>query len=440
MVSVGAIIAASCKPEINSGLETSSSVSTTSLPSEAPTVIKTKTLRYWTWASSTDDNPRAQAQGTILQAFRDSHPNIEVVEEVIPWNELRQQVLQSAAAGTSPDVSRQIDQYVGTLADAGAILPLDEYISTWSDDRLADFLYDWNDTTFNESKFAFRQSVRPTNILYYRTDIFSKAPQTWNDFNDEIITATSDQMYGWLLPFSKADSLNYFMQHVPPMLWSLGSDLIDPKTSNPIFNNEVGVKVIKWLQDLVNVHEVMPQGVSTMDAEAVNQQFLGGTAASVFSNTAKWGQWSQREEIIGKVATTPFPNFANDSAKPGPVNLAGAWTLTMGKDAQKEEAWELMEFMQSNEAELIDAKIGGEIPTRKSTLTNEWFQTDEAKRIKSYLDWMDMSPHQATTLSIKNVEGFTDVLGDALQRIIVENADVKTELDNAAEKYQSLIS
>jgi len=375
---------------------------------QAPTVITPKEIRYWTWASSTDDNPRAKAQGMILDAFRAKYPNIKVTEEVIPWNELRQQLIQASAAGTAPDVSRQLDQSIGTLAEAEAILPLSDFVNSWSADRKQDFVYDLDDTSAEGKVFGFRQSVRPTNLLYYRTDLYPSAPNTWAEFQEFMVNATTKDVYGWLLPFSKSDSLNYLMQGVPPMYWALGGDFIDPATSKPTFHSEIGVKIFQWLQDLVYVHNVMPVGVATMDAEAANQQFMGGSVAALFSNSAKWGQWSAAEAIKGEVATTPFPNFTDDPSSPGHVNTAGAWALVMAKGAKTEEAWKFLEFMQSNEAEIIDAKTGGEIPTRKSTMDDPWFKTEEASRMNALLNWMAKKPHPATTLKIVNIAEFTN--------------------------------
>src|SRR5687768_2890126 len=51
-------------------------------------------ITYWTFfASNEPDNPRAAAQGAILEAFMQANPDIEVVEEVVPWNQLQTQLL-----------------------------------------------------------------------------------------------------------------------------------------------------------------------------------------------------------------------------------------------------------------------------------------------------------------------------------------------------------
>lgn len=404
-----------------------------------------RTITYWTWANSNDDNPRARAQKMILDEFRSQNPDIEVDEQVIAWQQLRQQLIQSAAAGRSPDVSRQIDNFVGTLASARALYPLDEFVAGWDDERRADYTHAWSDTVVDGRKWAFRQAVRPSNLLYYRSDLLEAAgfdgpPTTWDAFMEVSEAMTRGPVSGFIAPFSKSDNISHVMQHLPPMLWAMGSDFIDPATSRPTFHHAQGVALVTWFQDLVHEHRIMPIGVATMDAEAADQMFLGGLAGNIFANTAKWGQWSTREGVQGRLATAPFPNWGNDSAVPGSANNGGGWCLVMGKDAQTEEAWRFMEFMQSAEIELIDAQVGGEIPTRQSVLEHPWFETEEAQRMRGYINWMSANPHEATTLRIERAEVFTDILGTAMQEIMVNRADVATTLSNAAERYEAQLA
>jgi multiple sugar transport system substrate-binding protein len=131
----------------------------------------------------------------ILDAFRKANPDIEVVEEVIPWNELHTQLIQSAAANRAPDVTRQLDQYVGLLARSGAIIPVDEFLSGWSEEQKKDFVYPWEDTVIDGKKYGFRQSVRVANLNFYRPDLFKEAgydtpPLTVDAFTEAVKAIT----------------------------------------------------------------------------------------------------------------------------------------------------------------------------------------------------------------------------------------------------------
>ncbi|MBI1893012.1 MAG: extracellular solute-binding protein, partial [Candidatus Rokubacteria bacterium] len=411
----------------------------------APAAKGKTTIRYWTFLNSNDtQNARARAQAQILAAFRTSHPDIEVVEEVFPWQTLQQQLLQAVAANRPPDVSKQLDRSLVALNEAGAIIPLDEFVVGWSAERKSDYVYAWDDTVLDGKKMAFRQAVRPANLLYYRTDLYEAAglkgaPRTFKEFTESAKAIAKGQILGYIMPLSKSDGLGKFLDQAPPMYWSLGGDLVDPKTGKATFHLEAGQKILQWLQDCVYVHKISPVGEVSMDAEAVNQTFWAGTLVYEFTHSASWATWSQKEAIKGRIETAAMPNFADDPSKPAPVSTVGAWTLVIPRGAKKEAAWKLMEFLQNNEAELIDARVGGELPTRKSTLRDPFFQSPEAKRMMGWLKLVRENPHPATTLRIKKLPLLADVLADAAQQIIANKADVKGTLGVAAQKYDAQV-
>jgi multiple sugar transport system substrate-binding protein len=411
---------------------------------QAPAAAGPVSLRYWTWQNSADTkNPRAQAQAQILNAFRKANPTIELIEEIIPWQNLHQQVLQAAAAGKAPDVSRQLDRYIMTLAEAGAIQPLDDFTKGWNAARRNDYLYSWDDTTVGGKKFAFRQAVRPLNLLYYRTDLyeaagFKAAPKTLKEWTAVSRATTKGQVIGFAMSFSKADGMSKVIQQIPVMYWTLGSDLVDPKTGKSTFHLEAGQKIFQWFQDMVHAHKVSPIGQASTDSETLNQMFIAGTMACNLDHSSKWAEWSRKEALQAKIDTAWTPNFA-DEPKPVPVSTAGAWTVVMPKGAKKEEAWKLMEFLQSPEAELIDARVGGELPTRKSSVKDPFFQTPDAKRMVGWLNYMAENTHPATILKIKKIEVLVDAMADAAQQIIASKADVKAALATAAQKYDAQI-
>jgi len=318
-----------------------------------------------------------------------------------------------------------LDSYIYMLADAEAITPLDPFIAGWDEARRSDYVYDWEDTTVNGQKYAFRQAIRPNNIIYYRTDLFADAgydvpPATLTEFTEAVKAVTQGDTIGFMLPYAKPNAPLITLQ---PAYWTLGSDLVDLETGEPTFHLEAGQKIHQWVQDLVT-QGIMPSGVATMDTETVNNTFLGGTLATVPNHTSKWADWSQVEILKDRIDTTWMPTFNDDPNVRTPAVTAGGWTLVMPNGAQNEAAWRLMEFMQSNEAELIDAEVGGELPTRLSTLENEYFQSEDAARKREWLEYMQESKHAATSLKISDWQLLNSVLSDAGQEIIINNADV----------------
>lgn len=401
-------------------------------------------LVYWVWLdSNSTKDPRAIAQKKILDTFQAKNPDIELVQQVVPWNQLETQYLQAAQTGNTPDVSTMLDTSIRTLADAGALTPLQEFVSGWSSEQKDDYLYPWSEFVIDGKKYAFRQAVRPENYMFYRKDLYQQhgltPPKTRDEFTQTAITLTSQNIAGWILACSKSDNIGRIIGNFAPMMWAHDSDMIDLKTGKPTFQNEVGVEAFTWFQNLIYRDHVMSPGVSTMDTTATDQQFLSGNVATFFEATAKYGGWVNNfpGNTLGHAAP---PSWTSNASKPSSANLAGAWTLVMGKTKNRDAAWRFLDFMQSKEAEMIDVEVGGNTPTKKSTLTDPWFKTPAADYQNDVLDWIKSNPHQATTLEIKSYPAFTDALGNAVQSIVAERADVAKALAKAAEVYSSAIS
>lgn len=403
-----------------------------------PTAGKTQ-IRYWTWMRSNEpDNPRAAAQAKILDAFRASNPDIDVVEEIVAWDELQQQIRQAAAAGRAPDVCRQLDAHVASLARDGSIEPLDDLIAA-SGTGEGDFLYPWDDTVVDGSKYAFRHSLRVANFTFYRPDLYQaqgiEEPSTdLSEFVSQMKQLTSPPAIGFLIPFGKGDQFNRFMQTVPPLWWAEGSDLVHPETGEPMFHEEAGQRIFQWFQDLIHEQKVMPSSVATMDSETANQMFQGSSLATTWHHSSQWSEWSSLAES-GKLGMAKQLSLTGGIA---PASSEGGWTLCMGKGAKREAAWRLIEFFHSVEAEVIDGEIAGELPTRKASLEEPVFQGEDFAMQRDWLAYLSEEGHPATSIKIPRRTQFVDILANAAQEIVVSQADVAATLEAAAERYAAL--
>lgn len=410
------------------------------------------TIRYWTWLTSGEsDDPRTLAQQQILDAFRTKYPEITLIEEVVPWNELQPRLLRAAAAGQAPDVSLQLDQYIQPLSRAGSIQPIDQFADDWSSAVKDDFLYPWEDGAVGGDKFALRNSIRVANLNFYRPSVFEAAgiqaptelfttagsvpPREFDDFMTFSQTLTRDQTIGFLMPFSKADNLNRFMQTCPSLYWAMGSDLVDPASGLPTFHEAAGQEIFQWFQDMVHEYRVAPVGEVTMDSEIAATMFQAGTLAQTWHHTGQWAEWYGSLDGDLAVATMPSP-----SGDPVPASTEGGWTHVMSKGASEEAAWKLMEFLVSEEAEVIAGTVAGQLPTRRSTLdADPYFASDEFALQAQWLDYLAENSHPATSINIEKRREFSDILADAAQLIIAEQADVKTTLSSAADQYADLV-
>lgn len=404
-----------------------------------------KTVRYWTFMESGEsDDARTLAQAQIIEAFEAANPDIKIQEEIVPWNELHSQLLRAAASGQAPDISRQLDQYVATLARAEAIVPVDDYVADMGDDVRDDFLYAWDDTVVDEKKYGFRQSIRVANMQFFRPAQFASVglqapPTTVTDWTDAIAEIRGTDGSGFAMPMSKADNLNRVMQVIPSFYWALGADLVD-ESGNPTFHEDEGQAIFSWLQDLVHVHGIAPADELVMDSESEVRRFKGGGTISSWHHSSQWSEYADLRDSEDGLGWATLPNIAEtDTAVP--ASTEGGWTLCMSAAPEnRDAAWKFMEFMHSTEAELIDATVGGELPTRQSTLeADDFFDSEDFARQREWLNYLGEHAHPASSIKITKREALADALADALQRIIGERASVSEELATAAEAYRAAL-
>ena len=101
-------------------------------------------------------------------------------------------------------------------------------------------------------------------------------------------------------------------------------------------------------------------------------------------------------------------------------------------------AWKFIKTMTSVNANVLNAKIAGELPARRAAYKDQWFQ--ESALGKEMTGWsqyiQDIWPYSAVSgrLSVPPPD-----LVEAAQRIILGKEPIKKVLNEAAKKYDQKI-
>ncbi len=407
--------------------------------SAAPAVGKPATVRYWTFLDPKDPGPRSVAQTQIIDAFRRKYPSIEVTIELAPWQTADGQVIQAAQAGRGPDVVKLYSQRLTQHIPAETILPLDDFIKSWTQKEKEDFLYDWNATVWNGKKMAFFGEHRVI-VFWYREDWLreagiKEAPRTWDELAEAGKAITrGDRRWGYIQALARSHNASNLMQMFIPSIYGFGGEFLDER-GKALFNSPAGGKVFELLSDLVYRHKVMPPGCVTVNPDTL----LDGIKAGVYGMTIEGSHRivsAQSAKGVGKnLRTAPIPS--PDPARPSPAVVAGQ-TLVMGRFCRDREAtWKFIEHMISPEMEVINAKVGGEMPSRKSTYDDPWFKSADAEQMRSWKDYL-----LRRNLGIKYHEKFvtlSDFIAEAAQQMITNRRPAKDALDDAARKWHAEI-
>lgn len=395
------------------------------------------TLTYWTFLDPTDPSPRSQVQNTLIQNFEKEHPEIDVSLEVTHWNKIPANLIVAATSKKGPDLVRIFQPTLMEVIKAGAIVPLNEYIGQITEEEKEKYVIPWEATVVNGEKYGFFWDTRVRH-LWYRKDLLEKAglhiPEDLPNTLDELAIVAqkvqTEGITGILTPVTIKVSSSTAESFLP-LLYGAGGKILN-EDGTAAFNSKAGVKVAEWINDLVYKYKVMPEDAPAMSFDDMYQAFLGGTVAFFIGGSQRVVD-ARASGLGDKLQTMPIPSF--DAVKPSPAWSSG-WILAIGKYSEhKKEAYELLKYMASKEAQLLSAKVAGEMPSRIDILDDPWFSTNEAKEMVSWLNYVNKYP---LMLSLPdNWRYYTDCLGEALEKIILSDVTAKEALDLAATKYNN---
>lgn len=349
------------------------------------------------------------------------------------YNELQQQLLAAVAAGEVPVVTMVDFQYVPFYATNGVFEPLSNLAS---EEELADFNPGLLGDLIVDGELYAVPFNRSTQGLYYNKELFAQAgldpenpPQTWEEIREAAIAidALGEDIHGIYAPFS-----TWYWQ---PFVQSWGGEFNDAQC-NFTFNDEAGVAAMTFFRDLL--HEdgaaVIPSNLSgTFDQQAL--EFVLGQVGMMRQSTAvngfigdtvdfDWGFTMLPEGPAGRAVTGGGANFAiSASATP----------------EEKAAAWDFVRFMSNTENTARFHMETGYMPSRFSALelpeVQEFYETNPTWEVS--VEQLQFS--RPTSCATLNTPEYNSIMSTATERIILNNEDPQTVLDETVAELNALV-
>ena len=295
------------------------------------------------------DEPGKSNIDAQLQKCGTSIGLASVDHQSVPGPTLIQKVLQQASSKTLPDMLMLDNPEIQQIAEAGALMPLDDFginAEGYAPGPVSAATYD--------GKLYGLQPGANTLAIFYHKDVLAKAgvqpPKTWAELKTAAKKLTSDKQYGFA--FNATADYEGAWQFLPPM-WTNGGDETDLKSP------QIAEALQLW-KDLVDDGSVSKSVVNWKQAD-VNDQFIAGKAAMMLN-----GPWQipalQKAKVDFGVA--PFPVNTPDQTSIAPLG-GEAWTVPVtGDEAKMAKAAELVKCMNTDENQMLRAKQGGLVPTK----------------------------------------------------------------------------
>jgi multiple sugar transport system substrate-binding protein len=328
------------------------------------------TLTWWDYMSDAN----GAALDTQLGLYNESHPGVTVERTYIPFADLKQKLLQGAAAGQLPDTVIIDNPDHSSFAALGVLADLTDRVATWG--KAGDFFPGpWASTMFQEKNYGVPDNSNC--LVQWYNKAFTEgagvqAPKTWDELRSTAAALTEGDRFGFAVSAVKSEEGTFQWL---PFLWMTGEDLAT-------LDSDGGRKAMQLWVDLVNEGSMSP-GIISWTQGDVNGQFQNGKAAIMVN-----GPWqipvlkSDSPDLAWEVATLP-------EEKQGASILGGENMAIVKTSSNLDPAWDLMMWRQEPEnlkAYLVEA---GKLPSMATMASDEAFTTDPV--IKVFMDQLQVA-------------------------------------------------
>lgn len=393
-------------------------------------------LTYSTFLDpSNDSDPRVAAQAKMIATFEKENPGITVKILVDPVAANLARGLKSGSG--EPDVGRVTSYSLPELVLTGNIAPLDDLIARDGID-MNDWLLPLEEAKFNGKFYGLPQDYR-IPLLMYRKSLLDAAgvtpPKTWEEVCAAGGKLTSANVIGYAVPLGTSGGLGGAQalgEYVLSTILAPDGKYFSEDGRDIAFSKETFVRAAQTFKDLYGKCGATPQ---TSVQFGYNETHDGLRAATVAMSTFGLARFRaiKAQGAGDDLQWAPAPAYGDNDKQ----TVFGFRVLLNANSKHPEEAWKLIKFLTSKEGQAIQAE-GGEVVARASTYEVDYFKKPEAA---NQIAWAELvkSDGQSVVYSVILTK-FHEIVGEALQRLILRDGDPVAAYDEVAQKYQREIA
>lgn len=356
-------------------------------------VVDGKPVTLTVWGDSFFTPKWQGRQGPVLDAIWKSFEeeyNVKLDLQLVPYPDFQAKLLTAINAGNPPDVAIADQYWLAALVATGGVEDISEY---WPMEERDDF-FDWSvdGVTLNDKIYGIWYST-DARMLYYRKDLVSSPPKTWDEMYSMSKKLTNNDQYGNGMVFAgEGGMINILIDY-----WSLGGKLLDSNNKlvfNQDENKKILIDIFEYYKKYYDEGLVPKDSITYGSENDMNPRIYAGGYAMFNGGSWQMGSindnMSQQEAKNWDVALRPVPPGGN------PMSMAGGFALNVftSDSVKKAKAVEFIKYLSNpiNGAKFAAASSG--LPVRKSVYENDsYFSTDEFMiKIGSVLEYASTRP------------------------------------------------
>ncbi len=312
----------------------------TSAPT-SPTITYSGTITIWdSWQGS-----YVQAKQDIFNAYMKLHPGVKI--QIVHQDNLTDKSIAAINAGSGPDIIAYVDDNLGKLALAHAVIPLDQYISkSYVESTYTKAAAEG--VEFNGHVYGVPESVEALTLMYNKAMITAdQLPKTTDDM------LTFEQNYkaahpnGYGIVWNTEDA--YFNA---PWFYGFGGYYAHA-------DGTVGLNTPGSVEAAKFITSFRPYLPKQIDYATASSLFSEGKAAAIINGPWSYDDYAVKANINVGFATLPVVSATGKAAIP----FVGVKSLWVTKNAKNPALCaDLLKFYTNAQNQVAMAKANKEIP------------------------------------------------------------------------------
>ena len=267
------------------------------------------------------------------------------------------------ARAADPDVLQLDVVWTPEFAAAGWLLPLDPFAPEVDDFFPAALEANrWRGALYGLPWFI------DVGMLYWRTDIFDRAPSTFEELADGAARAVRDgrAKHGLVWQGARYEGLMTVFLEV---LGGFGARITD-EGGAVVVDSDAAVSALTWMRDALHRERIVPTATLSWHEEETRFAFQNGSAAAMRNWPYAHALMSGGDSAIaGRFAVAPMPARAGHGRPT--TALGGSQLAVNARSAQAAHAWALIDFLTARDQMVERARAIGQFPTRRSLYSDD---------------------------------------------------------------------
>ena len=398
------------------------------------------TVTMWMFLDPNKDSPRELALRQMIAAFEAKTSSVKIKVEPQDFAQMPSRFFLGNRTGGNPDIVWIDAKNLGGLAQSGAGADLGKLVTAgWSAADRADFFVKagW-DAGMVDGKLVAMPLFHGATVIYYRKDLLRNAGidaaslKTWDALREAAhkLTVVKDgrtEIWGLGMPLAPIKT-----ESTPVLIGMLDqpAPVFDGCRAN--FANDTGAKALTYTAALLTDAKVTPMEALVSNVDDVTDQFIAGRDAMAITSSLRYSVIAKNAKFgADNLGIIEWPSWTG--AKPGAMPVSGWWVAAWAKSPHLPEAAKFIDYMVSPDGVRLWSVVGGQVPTRKSILTDPFFAAPANAWVATMVSaWSASSWIEPVACNTRTMQGN---LNEAVARVIQDRIAPMDALREAEKKF-----